>query len=42
MAGYPAFRKAGFREIRRLEVNLDDCVNGVKWMKQGKEEDWGA
>ncbi|KAF8202752.1 acyl-CoA N-acyltransferase [Mycena galopus ATCC 62051] len=41
MAGYPLFYKAGFREIGRLEVNLDEYANGVKWMKDGNEQDWG-
>ncbi|KAJ7844200.1 acyl-CoA N-acyltransferase [Mycena leptocephala] len=41
MAGYPVFYKAGFREIGRLEVNLDDYADGVKWIKDGKEQDWG-
>jgi hypothetical protein len=41
MAGYPAFRKAGFKEMGRLEVNLHDYAEGVKWVKDGKEEDWG-
>ncbi|KAJ6506797.1 acyl-CoA N-acyltransferase, partial [Mycena sanguinolenta] len=42
MAGYVAFKKAGFKEIGRLEVNLDDYADGVKWIKNGKEEDWGT
>ncbi|KAJ7878431.1 hypothetical protein B0H13DRAFT_1722326 [Mycena leptocephala] len=36
VAGYPVFYKAGFREIGRLEVNLDDYADG-----DGKEQDWG-
>ncbi|KAK7028649.1 acetyltransferase [Favolaschia claudopus] len=42
MAGYPVFQKAGFKEIGRLEVNLDDYADGVKWVKDGKEQDWGT
>jgi hypothetical protein len=30
-----------FKEIRRLEVNLDDYADGVKCVNNGKEEDWG-
>ncbi|KAJ7865820.1 hypothetical protein B0H13DRAFT_1898381 [Mycena leptocephala] len=40
MAWYPAFRKAGFEDIGRLEVDVDDCADGVKRVKNGKEEDW--
>jgi hypothetical protein len=28
--------------IEKLEVDLDDYAEGVKWMKDGKEEDWGT
>ncbi|KAJ7814363.1 hypothetical protein B0H13DRAFT_1924891 [Mycena leptocephala] len=41
MAGYPAFRKVGFEDIGRLEVDLDDYVDVVKWVKDRKEKDWG-
>jgi hypothetical protein len=30
MAGYLVFRKAGLKEIGRLEVNLDDYADGIK------------
>ncbi|KAJ6461327.1 hypothetical protein C8R45DRAFT_531867 [Mycena sanguinolenta] len=42
MAGYPVFLKAGFKEIGKLELNLDNYAKGVKWMKDGKEQDWGT
>ncbi|KAJ7256172.1 hypothetical protein B0H12DRAFT_518422 [Mycena haematopus] len=42
MAGYPVFVKAGFKEIGKLEANLDDYADGVKWVKDGKEHDWGT
>ncbi|KAJ7321119.1 acyl-CoA N-acyltransferase [Mycena albidolilacea] len=42
MAGYPVFRKAGFKEIGKLELNLDDYADGVKWVKDGEEQDWGT
>jgi hypothetical protein len=38
MAGYPAFRSAGFIEIGRLEVNLDGYADGVRCVNYGKEE----
>ncbi|KAJ7847402.1 hypothetical protein B0H13DRAFT_1907330 [Mycena leptocephala] len=41
MAGYPAFRKVGFEDIGRLEVDLDDYADGIKWVKDRKEKDWG-
>jgi hypothetical protein len=41
MAGYPAFRKVGFEDIGRLEVDLGDYADGVKWVKDRKEKDWG-
>jgi hypothetical protein len=39
MAGYAAFRNAGFKEMARLEVTLDDFSDGVKWMKDGTQEE---
>jgi hypothetical protein len=39
MDRYPMFVKAGFKEIWKLEVNLDDYADGVKWVKNGKEQD---
>jgi hypothetical protein len=42
MAGYPAFRKAEVKDIGRLEMNLDDHADGVKWVNDGKEEGWGT
>ncbi|KAJ7076018.1 hypothetical protein B0H15DRAFT_865156 [Mycena belliarum] len=42
MAGAPVFLKAGFKEIGKLELNLDDYADGVKWVKDGKEQDWGT
>ncbi|KAJ7856416.1 hypothetical protein B0H13DRAFT_1902674 [Mycena leptocephala] len=36
MAGYPAFRKVGFEDIGRLEADLDDYGDGVKWVKDRK------
>ncbi|KAJ7853203.1 hypothetical protein B0H13DRAFT_1904279 [Mycena leptocephala] len=39
MAGYPAFRKVGFEDIGRMEVDLGDYADGVKWVKDGKEKD---
>jgi ribosomal protein S18 acetylase RimI-like enzyme len=42
MARYPAFRKSGFREIGRLEVDLNDYANGVKWVNfEGRERGLG-
>ncbi|KAJ7791847.1 hypothetical protein B0H14DRAFT_3566012 [Mycena olivaceomarginata] len=42
MARYPAFRKSGFREIRRLEVDLNDYADGVKWVNfEGQERGLG-
>jgi hypothetical protein len=29
-------------KIRRLEVNLDNFSDGVKWMKDGKDKGWGT
>ncbi|KAJ7889430.1 hypothetical protein B0H13DRAFT_1888052 [Mycena leptocephala] len=31
----------GFEDIGRLEVDLDDYADGVKWVKDRKEKDWG-
>jgi hypothetical protein len=42
MAGCPVLRKAGFEDVGMLEVEVDDQVDGVKWMKDRKEEDWGT
>jgi hypothetical protein len=42
MAGYPVLPKAGLGDLGMLEVDVDDYVDGIKWMKDRKEEDWGA
>ncbi|KAF9435828.1 hypothetical protein BGZ76_005431 [Entomortierella beljakovae] len=43
MSGWPAFAKGGFVEVGRLELNLDDYAQGVKWKKDNNEEtDWGV
>ncbi|KAF9909586.1 hypothetical protein BX616_011126 [Lobosporangium transversale] len=49
MSGWPAFAKAGFVEVGRLELNLDDYAQGIKRkIRSGedsvvkREEDWGT
>ncbi|KAF9117628.1 hypothetical protein BGW39_001998 [Mortierella sp. 14UC] len=43
MGGWPAYAKAGFVEVGRLELNLDDYAQGIKWNQEdGSEKDWGT
>jgi GNAT superfamily N-acetyltransferase len=43
MGGWRAYAKAGFVEVGRLELCLDDYAQGVKWKQEdGSEKDWGT
>ncbi|KAF9122226.1 hypothetical protein BG015_005622 [Linnemannia schmuckeri] len=43
MGGWPAYANAGFVEVGRLELNLDDYAQGIKWDQgDGSEKDWGT
>ncbi|KAG9061893.1 hypothetical protein KI688_007044 [Linnemannia hyalina] len=43
MGALQAYAKAGFVEVGRLELRLDDYAQGVKWRQEdGSEKEWGT
>ncbi|OAQ22137.1 acyl-CoA N-acyltransferase [Linnemannia elongata AG-77] len=43
MGAMQAYAKAGFVEVGRLELKLDDYAQGIKWKQEdGSEKEWGT